>query len=187
MSKIQERMSIGDQDYSDLPQAPIGRLAEDTASILERIDPSAVAERLRYKLLGLEFDEKTRSWIRPPGRKPLINQEGAEKLLSIFSSLVNSNVSMSNLTRIEINFIMLTYCNSIIDMIKWRFQDFEIDPTEAQGIFEIMKNSAFFCLKRAFEQGERNFLKKSITSHEQINVGNNEYNKEMKKRRRWSF
>lgn len=171
----------------DLPPASMMSRGEDTASILDRIDPSAVAERLRYKLLAMEFDERNRVWKRPPGRTPLVNELGAEKLLSEFSSLVNSNVSLSNLNRLEINFIMLTYCDSVINLIKWRFRDFEIDPTEAQVIFEIMKNTAFFCLKRAFEQGERNFLKKSITSHENINVGGNEYEKQMKKRRRWSF
>lgn len=184
MSRMSENAR---EEQYDLPPASLMSRGEDTASILERIDPAAVAERLRYRLLSMEFDERSRTWVRSKYAQPLVNELGAEKLLSIFSSLVNSNVSLSNLNRIEINYTMLTYCNAVIDLIKWRFKDFNIDPTEAHVIFEIMKNTAFFCLKRAFEQGERNFLKKSITSHEQINVGSNEYDKQMKKRRRWSF
>jgi len=176
---------IREEYAEDLPSPSMGgAFREDTASIIERIDPFIIAERLRHMLLAERYDENKQQWIAIEGQEPFMNKLGAAKISSLFAAEVNSNASLSNLTDLDINRIMITFGDTLADLMTFRFQEFEIKISEVQTIFQIIVDNAFFCLKRALREGERKFLKTSVRSHETIRVGNEE-ERNRRNSRRW--
>lgn len=150
------------EEYAELPSPPITNVySDDTASIIEKIDPAIIAERIKHQLLGEEYEQKSDTWKSVKDRKPYVNDAGADKLCSMFSSVVNSNASMTNLTDKEINRIMVSFGDALIDLITFKYEEFDIKVDEAEAIKEIIINNAFFCLKRSYQQGERKFLGKA--------------------------
>jgi len=169
-----------EDDYIPPPQSS-GIFKDDTASIIERIDPAIIAERIRHMLLAENFNEDDRKWEKivvetdKDGNiiymDAYMNELGAAKVSSLFCALVNSNASLSNLSSVEINRAMLTFGDALADLMNFNYKQYDIKVSEANAIYEIILNNAFFCLKRAQNEGERKFLKTSVRSQETIRVG----------------
>lgn len=186
------------QEEYELPEpSRRGALVDDTASIIEKIDPTIVVERIKHKLLGEYFDNEKQEWKRiiisyedkertkPIYKKPFINREGVENICSAFESVVNANASMSNLKEVEINRILHNFGYSLADFLLFNCDEFDVDIEKVDVLFWMVVNNAAFTLKRAYNEGERRFLRTSVRSTETIKLGTQE--SEKAPRRRWRF
>src|SRR3990167_5128178 len=139
---------LNDQNNSDLV-----RMALTTTDLIDD---------LRMNLLGYEYDEKSEKFISSKKARPLINEEGANKIIIIISSFVNRNSTVSNLTEDDI----LKMCKEVEHVVndhffdKWK--DYWHDQWEAEANWRIIRpmvgNYANICLRRAKDGREMSIL-----------------------------
>lgn len=143
--------------------------AKDTASIIEKTDPTVISERLLRQLAGEIYDPRQGIFIRDIRIKPLINDEGLSRLKMSFDTLINQNTTLSNLNDKEIANIMHGFGREMINLLTINYKTYDIkSPSDATTILQAIMNNALFCLKRGYLAGEKKFLNTSLRTHETI-------------------
>ena len=128
------------------------------SNILYLTDPSTEIQRLEDTLRSQYRDDNNH--ITKYG-DPLVNEKGISVVLGMVRSVVTQITTMSNLTKQDINKIMINYCENltIILMLKWK--EFNLTRSNRPIVKLAAKNPALFCMKRALDEGERRFWKGS--------------------------
>jgi len=104
---------------------------------------------------------------------PLMNEEGINSVIGQIQTLVNQVTVMSNLNKAEVPMLVDFLGDTLAkDLMVNRLKYNIISSSARDKIFFTALTSAFVCMKRAFEEGEKRFWKGSqhemTTRHEGI-------------------
>lgn len=155
-------------NYGFIPPSGMEQ-GRDVSSIIERIDPTIVSDRLLRQLAGELWDPKLGKFVKDPNIKPLINSEGLSRVKMSFDTLINANTTMSNLNEKEVAAIMHGFGKEMINLLTINYSRYGIkSPSDATTILQAVMNNALFCLKRGFMAGEKKFLNTSLRETQTI-------------------
>lgn len=129
-------------------------------------------EDLEHDLKGERFSKKKNDWIKTGTR--FVNDAGVKAIMSILTARINKNTILSNLTEKEISRIMLDFSRDLIDLFFTRRVDFDIKKEDLDILLRKIVDFVYISLKRAFEEGERAFLKQTERRTEVYKVGDEE-------------
>lgn len=93
---------------------------------------------------------------------PLLNSEGVNTVMGMVRSSINRITIMSNLKKEEVNMLimyMLDYLARTLMMNKYYFQIKR--SSDRDNIVFLCVNTAYICMKRAQDEGDRRFWKGS--------------------------
>lgn len=132
---------------------------------------SDLIEGFRRRLLALEYNETQKEWVRSQVYAPLINEEGATKVLTLVESIVNRNTNLSNIEEDRLKLIAKEVEEKVNENFLdnwdryWKFQstdtksDIEMQAKSNWSMIRAMTgNFAMISLLRAQNGGERNIL-----------------------------
>jgi hypothetical protein len=126
------------------------------------LNSSDLMEELRMNILALEWDSTLKKFVRSKEKSAMINDYGAQKIITTISSIVNRNTHLSNITDIEIDNICRelehNICHDFFD--NWhKYWENEFDTESNWRMVRSMSgNFAKLALKRAKDGIERNIL-----------------------------
>lgn len=126
------------------------------------LNSSDLMEDLRIHLLSLEFDPEKETFVSKTNSKPLIREEGARRIITIVSSIVNRNTNLSNISSEEINTIVKEIELNINDNFFDNWHIYWDNEWEAESNWKIVRslagNFSKLALLRAQDGGERDLL-----------------------------
>lgn len=126
-----------------------------SSSILHMTDPNKLLVKLEYSLKGVR--ETDAGEIEQIG-SPLMNQKGINSVMSQIRALVNQNTIMSNFENREIPILTDFLADTLAKDLMINRVTYSIKSKEARDtIYFIAISTAYACLKRGFNQGERGF------------------------------
>lgn len=119
--------------------------------IIERIEHSLRGERQiqdkddRGNLLT------TKKWVRIPGAKALMNEEGIAKVLQVLDSCTNQKIyGYTYYEKEEIVNIMMTFTTELIQHLAKKWRDYGIDIDDIGLIVEMITNPFWATLQKSF-------------------------------------
>lgn len=144
---------------------PSGQMQKtDKADLLDKIRPDAIVEIIRHKLLGEEFDEKTRKWVVNPAFKDFaLTRVGAEQIANLMLGVSSQNVSISNLKDREIKERVLSIVKTAQYMAIENWVEYGIKRrSQFYFIHEIVFSNSLVVLKQPEGEGIRKLLAGTI-------------------------
>jgi len=156
------------------------QMQQAQAVLVEQTNPNKVVHKIMLRLQGKEE--------RPDGSlidiaTPKMNKEGIDNIWFILDSHINQNVILSHLELKEIQSIMESLQNDIVDDLSLNWRRYGITKkTDLDAINDSILMNIFLALKRAEGQNEKNWLSK--ISVENISGGNRSF--QPKKESFWS-
>ena len=154
-----------EQQQQQIQQEPIRTSAYQSpmynygSSIILMTDPSNDLYKMELSLRGMVLDSQGKP--RRVG-KPLMNDDGINSILSQTQAIVNQITIMGNLSPRDIPILIEFMGDTIIKDLMVNKLKYEITSLEARDkIHYIALATAFVCMKRAFEEGDRKFWKGS--------------------------
>ncbi len=127
------------------------------ADLIEKTDPKVVVDNIEHFLAGEEYDEENLKWKET--KIPLMNKQGVKSIMTDIRAVVNQNTILSNLDEKEINTIIIQLSDTIIIKLMQSWKEFEVSKPELNTIVLSILHMAYPALKRAWQQGERNWHK----------------------------
>ena len=105
--------------------------------------------------------------------EPLMNEEGINSVIGQIQTLVNQVTVMSNLNKAEVSMLVDFLGDTLAKDLMMNRIKYEIKSSSSRDkIYFTALTSAFVCMKRAFEEGEKRFWKGSqhemTTRHEGV-------------------
>jgi hypothetical protein len=153
-------MEAQDYDYMEdqprQPQMPFLNMAQQYgSSMLQMTNPEGEILKMEMALKSQVVDKEGK--VRQVGR-PLLNEIGLSSVIGQVQTIVNQTTIMSNFDKHEIPILVDYLGDTLAKDLMINRVAYEIQTKAARSkIYYIALSSAFICLKRAFEQGERGF------------------------------
>jgi len=178
MNQYEEYMQEPQQPYNEVPvQAGIQEVNErQSYSMLdnntspelvrELINNGDFLERVAHLLKGEIWSESRNRWIQIT--KPYGNEEFINDVLLILHTHTGQEVILSNLEDDDVHNITYDIVNRIIELIYYKGKEQGIDRARRSEIVSIINNQVYLALRRAYKQGEKDFLGRSVTHRENI-------------------
>jgi len=138
------------------------------ANLIMQTNPERIVEEIEHTLKCEVFDHQRQKWVQKPGSTPFLNDVGLAAIITAIRGKVNQNTILSNLTEKEIQMLMIHLSDEIIGLIAMRYQEYEIDKAHLTLLVNLIEDMCFLALKRCLNQGERQFLKTTVQSHEKV-------------------
>jgi len=134
------------------------QVAQAQAVLVQQTNPDKVLIEITNKLKGYYVNpDKTIVKFSDP----LMNKKGISRIMFILSSIVNQNTILSHLDEKEISKLMILLSNDMTDDLTLNWREYEIsDKMMLDHIMDAILFPAFFALKRALGQNEKNWLGK---------------------------
>ena len=127
---------------------PMQRMPSEKADLLDKIDPTAIVEVIRHKLMGEEFIEG--AWIKIPelqGRA--LTRQGAADISNIMLGVSSQNVSISKLNDKEIRERTLNIVKTIQFMCLKNWKEYGINGADQlYFVHQIVMSNTFITLKQ---------------------------------------
>lgn len=169
-------------DYSqlgtELPSVPnsdeyyAANIQEDRVkNLIEQISPDVQLMELQWRIRGFIKDPYTEEWVKiikdAPEPHPLL----VSRYISMLSSFLNQNASLSNLSSMEINRLMKRLIEWLVDDLDSNSENYGLkyDYTERTRIGDIILANTFFTLKRAMDGSESRRIFKALNVTESLN------------------
>jgi len=160
--------SGGSSSY--IPSGSVQR--SDKADLLEKIRPDAFIEIIRHKLMGEEYDPKTKKWTPNEAFKDFaLTKVGAEQIANLMLSVSTQNVSISFLKDREIKERVLSICKTAQYMALENWIEYGIKRrSQFYFIHEIVFSNSLVVLKQPEGEGIRKLLSGTITENRVYNT-----------------
>jgi len=143
--------------------------------IIKELSPRKVLEQLRMNLKGMFYDHDKNEFVKIEGMKPLMNDKGISKYLSIMSGVVTDLVTFSNYEKEEIKHLALYVCDQAIPTIHINYKDYGIEDKSDLSIINIqLFNLTLAAFKKAVGAGDRNVVRGTFSEQAQIRAGFNQ-------------
>lgn len=162
-------MDVIPQSYSDM-SVPEHQRSSDL--MRWQLSTSDLIEDLEHDLKGETFNRETNQWVI--GKTRFVNDEGVKAIMSILTARINKNTILSNLNENEISRIMIDFSRDLIDLFFMRREEYDISKEHLDLLLRKIVDFVYISLKRAFEEGERQFLKHTERRTEVYKVGDEE-------------
>ena len=141
------------------PAMPMG-LPQDKASIIEKINPDAIVELVRRRLMGQIQDPNTKEWKTIEALKDnAISEVGAWDLTNLILSISNTNTSLSKLDDKTIRKRAYGITEMAVHMIITNWREYRVMNRAQIGfVAEIVYSLTFITLKMADAEGIRKMI-----------------------------
>jgi len=151
-----------DQKSSYIPSGNFQR--NDKADLLEKIKPDLVVEVMRNKLLGMRFNEATKTWNQVQAlQKFALTELGAEHIANLMLSVSTQNTSISLLKDREIKDRVMSLCKTAQYMLLENWKEYGIKrPSQLNFVHEIVFSNSLVILKQPENEGIRKLLSGTI-------------------------
>jgi len=162
------------------PYVPSGQSHKgDKADLLEKIKPDLIVEIIRHKLMGEEFDEKTKKWIPIEALKDYaLTRLGAEMIANLMLGVSSQNVSISNLKDREIKERCLSIAKTAQYMALENWIEYGIKRrSQFYFIHEIVFSNSLVVLKQPEGEGIRKLLAGTISESRVVSTNEQEKGK----------
>jgi len=133
-------------------------VAQSQAVLVQQTNPIKVLIEIANKLKGYYINpDKSITKIS----EPLMNKKGISRIMFIMSSIINQNTILSHLEEKEISKIVIQLSDDLTDDLTLNWREYEItDKMMLDHILDAIIFPAYFALKRALGQNEKNWLGK---------------------------
>jgi len=135
----------------------------DNVSIYE-LENENLIDRIRHKLRGEIYDLNSGRWVQV--YEPHMNDAGLGKFMFVIESLLDKNISLSNLTIDKVYRMSYEINTAVIGIVFKRSKEYEIDQVDRDIIVDIIDLQVYSTLVRALEGGERTHRETIIKSVE---------------------
>lgn len=142
----------------------------DRADIIDKIRPEKVVELLRYKLMGMEGDDKGRWVLNETLQRNAISAVGAWQLSNLVLGVSNSSTPISKLNDKEIKLRAFHLTDTAIKMMLSNWRDYGINNiSQIEYVADIIFSISFIVLKQPENEGIRRMITgtRSETHHVQ--------------------
>ena len=145
-----------DEQQGRTPQMPFMNMAQQYgSSMLQMTNPEGEMAKMELALRSQIIDKEGNA--RQVG-KPLLNEIGLSSVIGQVQAIVNQTTIMRNFDRNEIQILVNYLAETLAKDLMINRVAYGIETKAARTkIYYVALSSAFICLKRAFEQGERGF------------------------------
>lgn len=152
VSEQQQQPQIRTNPYS----SPLHNLA---GSIILLTNPENELHKAELTMRSIIQDKDGN--LRATG-DPLMNEQGVGSVIGQAQALINQVTVMSNLNKNEIPMLIDLLADTLARDLMVNRKKYEIKNVAARDkIYFIVLSSAYICMKRAFEEGEKRFWKGS--------------------------
>ena len=139
---------------------------EKVKNFITQTSPSGNLTDLNYILQGFVYDENTRSWIKiSDGIPECVRLD----FLQFITPDLSENVRMTNLSKQQINGVMLSTIEWVKDYLMTNADTMNLSEEQMTKIGLIMIKAVFFTLLRSQEGVERSKIFKSLTLGAEVN------------------
>jgi len=126
--------------------------------LVEQTNPKKVVDDIILRLRGIR---RNPNGTEVQVATPKLNKKGIETMWFILDSHINQNVILSHLEAQEIENIMESVGNDLVDNLSLNWEGYGIESkTDLDDINNAVLSNIFFALKRAEGQNEKNWLGK---------------------------
>ena len=152
--EAQDYEYIDDQPRS--PQMPFLSPAQQYgSSMLQMTNPEGEITKMELSLRSQIIDKEGN--IKQIGR-PLLNDIGISSVVGQVQAIVNQNTVMSNVDKQEVTILVDYLADTLAKDLMVNRVQYNIETNAARSkVYYMALSTAFLCLKRAYEQGERGF------------------------------
>jgi hypothetical protein len=175
--KMQESAaSIGNETYSSERYE-----GQDNSynTILMRLDPTPTLEDIkRYLLKETLYNEKIEKYERPPGLKPMFDEEGVQELIMELRARMSIDKVLSINTQNEIRLITREVGEVILEFLWFNSEKFSINEGDFSRIFYMIKHNIEIFLRRTLQGQENKLLAAGLTHREVVNKNQSQEVKE---------
>lgn len=158
------------QQSSQFPAFPPTQVIDDV-TLVTQTNPRPLIEHLLH-VLRCEVETPNgkggTEWKRPQGRRPLLNEDGIHSILADVYPVVNQSTILSNLDEEDVSKTVIELGKTVTLKLMRNWKEFECDKANLTTIVFSVTNMAYTALKRGLGQGERNFLKTSVRTTENV-------------------
>ena len=133
-------------------------------------DSTDYIEQLYRDLTDAKWDGKLKAWV-PNEKTRMVNDEGIKTLLMFLRSHVSKGIKLSNFDEMEILSIMADVMQEVIMLLWANHARWEIDKNNLGIIRRSIQTQIQAELNRAYNQGERRFIKGSFSTEESKHSG----------------
>lgn len=128
-----------------------------------QLDPNNELEILKMELLAVQVNENG-DLVPIPGLTPLINQQGANVIMSFLRSRLGKVVSLSNLDDQDVSIRCRSFMDSLTFLLGRHYSEFSIPSYQVMdSIIELCDDVFFTTMMKAYNAGERDTLRKQFT------------------------
>jgi len=158
--KVQEELQGQQLDAQNAMYAP--QLQEQVqqvqAVLVEQTNPKRVVEKIMLRLQGKDIDQEGRL---VEVADPKMNKEGIDNVWFILDSHINQNIILSHLELKEIQNIMESLSEDLVDDLALNWKRYGIEKkTDLDVVNNSIMINIYLALKRAEGQNEKNWLGK---------------------------
>lgn len=157
---------IGDGGGMSVPQIS----PQNKADLLDKINPGAVVEIIRNKLMGrVWIDNK---WVELPSLKDKrLNERGASDIADLMLGASTVSVSVSKLKDREIKKRLLSISKSAQYLLISNWKDYGIvNAAQFYYVHEIVFTNTLVVLKQADEASIQDLLKSTVQENRNVNA-----------------
>ena len=160
--------SINQERFQELPEDVYPpqqeeRESPDIGIIRELSQAKKVLEQIRMNLKGFFWDYAEKKYIKVEGMKPLMNDKGISKYLSIIAPFVSDLTTFSNYRMDEINQYILYICDKAIPTIHINYKEYGVEEKSDLEILDIqLLIYAAGAFRKAIGAGDRNVVRGTV-------------------------
>lgn len=158
--KMQEQLQQQQLDSQSAMYAPqmLEQAQQSQAVLVEQTNPKKIVEIIMLRLQGLQKDSEGRL---VKVATPKMNKEGIDNAWFILDSHINQNVILSHLDKREIQNIMESISEDLVDDLSLNWKRYGVEKkTDLDTINNSIMINVYLALKRAEGQNEKNWLGK---------------------------
>lgn len=131
--------------------------------IIRELSPKKVLEQLRMNIKGWYWNYEEDKWEKVI-EKPLLNDKGISKYLSIVGSVITDLLTFSNYREDEINRYVLFVCEKAIPVIHINYKEYGIlEKSDLQIVDIQLFNLTMSAFKKAVGAGDRNVIRGTVS------------------------
>lgn len=151
-SQMQEQRSVGTPFY----QPTI--MPSEKADLFAKIDPSDIVKILKFTLMGYEYDDNQRCWIKKQSKG--LSELGASEIAALMLSVSSKNVAISKLSDSEIRERTKGIHKEAMKMCVRNWRSYNIEGPDQIGLVsQIVLSNTFITLKQPENAGIRELIK----------------------------
>lgn len=158
-------MNDPNQNSNDVHNASLGEqyiptpMPDNANLTMWSLSSQDILKEIEHDLRGEIFNEETEKWELVAEGKPLMNDEGIRSIVSLARTIVNKVAFLSNLSEDMVLQISRDFADDLADLLFNNIEQFEIKRTHLNIIVTKISYIIYVALQRAYEEGERRFLK----------------------------
>jgi len=139
------------------------RTDASSAGVIKELDPKNILLTLHHQLMGETWDDSSKKWIKV--YKPMLNETGIGKFISMLSSAVTSLTTFSNFDDNEIRCLVMFICEEFVPHLYIYHKEFGCAKSDLGTLTSKIVVMTYSALQKAKFSGDRNVIGRTISEN----------------------